>query len=88
MPRLNNNVHESVGHQKTNIDRIDLLNLSKLLGYKKYFLIKENQDINKLLKKFLNCEGPSFLEVRIKNESIKDLTRPNNFKLIKKIFMN
>ena len=40
MARLNNNVHESVGHQKTNIDRIDLLNLSKLLGYKKYFLIK------------------------------------------------
>jgi phosphonopyruvate decarboxylase len=84
---LNNYSHESVGGQKTLSKKVNFKTLTKSMGYKKYFFLKNNQNIQNKIKKFLNSDGPSFLEVCIKNESIKNLPRPVDLHLIKKKFM-
>ena len=84
---LNNNMHESVGGQKTNAKNINFSNLSKSLGYKSYDVIKNQKDLRKKIKYFLKKKGPSFLEIKLKKGVIKDLGRPKNFIAIKKKFM-
>ena len=85
---LNNNVHESVGSQKTFIEKINLKDFSKSLKFKNYHLIKNPKKMQKKINSFIKCKGPSFLEVRIKNKSINDLERPRNLIKIKKNFMS
>ena len=84
---LRNNSHESVGGQTTNSDHLDFKKITSGLGFKKYFLIKKKSQYFKILKFFLNSSGPAFLEVRIKNGSIKNLGRPKNLISVKKNFM-
>ena len=84
---LRNNTHESVGDQTTNSDHIDFKKLSNSLGYKSYYKIYNLIGYKKILKNFLNEKKPTFLEVRIKSGSIKNLSRPKNLKLIKENFM-
>ena len=85
---LNNNSHESVGAQPTYADGINFKNLSKSLGYKNYFQITKRQEIEKKIKKFLSVKGPSLLEVKIQNRSLKNLGRPKNLVKVKNKFMN
>jgi phosphonopyruvate decarboxylase len=85
---LNNVSHESVGGQKTILDNINVENFSKSLGFDNFFCIKNNEELKSKLNKFLYSKGPSFLEVKIKIKSMKNLKRPTNFLLIKKKFMN
>ena len=85
---FNNNSHESVGGQPTNALGINFKNLVKSLGYQNYFKISNFKEIKKKLKFFFNNKGPSFLEVKIKNGTMKVLTRPKNLKNIKNIFMS
>ncbi len=85
---LNNSCHESVGGQTTNVDKVNFKNISKNFGYKNYFFLKKEVEINKILKKFLKNPGPCFLEVKIKSKAIKNLGRPKNLNIIKKNFMN
>ena len=84
---LRNNSHESVGDQTTNSNHINFKMLSKSFDFSSYYLINEKKNMKKILKKFINCSGPAFLEVRIKSGSIKNLGRPKNLKMIKKKFM-
>ena len=86
---LNNNSHESVGGQLTNADLIDFKKLSKSLNYKKFFIIKNKKELNKKIKNFIKSNGPSFLEVKIKNGSMSNLMRPKpgSLKKIVKNFM-
>lgn len=84
---LNNNVHESVGNQKTFIEKINLKNFAKSLNFKNYHLINNPKQIQKKINSFIKCDGPSFLEVRIKNKSINNLERPKDLIKIKKNFM-
>jgi len=84
---LNNNAHESVGGQRTNIKNIDLKVFSKSLGFKKYFLINNKTNIRKKINTFLKSKGPNFLEVIIKSESIDNLGRPKNLKNIIRQFI-
>ena len=85
---LNNNAHESVGGQTTNIEKIKLNLFSKSVGYKNYFCISKKKEIIKTLKKFFNSSGSSFLEVRIKiNDADNKLPRPKDFLKIKKYFL-
>jgi len=84
---LNNGSHESVGGQKTYSEKINTKKISEAFKFKKYFLIKDKKDMTKKLKLFLRSSGPSFLEVMIKNHSIKNLTRPKNLIKIKKEFI-
>ena len=84
---LNNNSHESVGGQPTTAGNIDFKKLVSSLGYKKYFSISNFNKTDRILKQFINCSGPSFLEVKISKGSLKNLIRPKNLIEIKKEFM-
>ncbi len=83
---LNNNCHESVGSQKTGINGINLRLLSKSLGFKEYLKISKKKDMKKMINKFLEKKSLSFLEVKIKNKSISNLSRPKNLKSVLKNF--
>ena len=84
---LNNNSHESVGGQTTTAAGIDFKKLVKSLGYKNYFKISKTKKMNSIIKKFLNCKGPSFLEVIISMGSLNNLSRPKDLIKIKKEFI-
>lgn len=84
---LNNGCHESVGGQISTSTGIDFKKLSESLGYKKYFLINSKINMEKKIKFFLNSDGPTLLEVKIKTGSVDNLNRPNNFLRIKNRFM-
>lgn len=84
---LNNLAHESVGGQKTLIETLDLKKFSHAVGFKNYIKIDKKSLIDKRLNSFLKKNGPNFLEVKIKCESIKNLTRPDNFSKILYKFM-
>ncbi len=86
---LNNNAHESVGGQTTNIENIDLKLFSKSVGYKKYFYLNKRKKSNQVIKSFLAHKGPSFLEVSIKlNLADNNLPRPKNLNQVIKKFID
>ena len=84
---LNNNSHDSVGGQNTYANHIDFEKLSKSLGFKKYFCIKNDKNLKKKIKRFLIGKNLNFLEVRVSNSKIKNLPRPKNLIEIKDKFM-
>ena len=84
---LNNNTHDSVGGQSTYANDINFEKLSKSLGFKKFYSIKNNQNLEKNIKKFLSGKSLNFLEVRVTNSKIKNLPRPKNLIYIKNQFM-
>ena len=84
---LNNNIHDSVGGQSTYANQINFEKLSKSLGFKKYYSIKDNKNLKKTLKQFLSGNGLNFLEVKVTNSKIKNLPRPKNLIKIKNQFM-
>lgn len=84
---LNNNTHDSVGGQSTYANKVNFEKLSNSLGFKKYYSIKDNQNLKKILKKFLSGNGLNFLEVKVTNSKIKNLPRPKNLIKIKNQFM-
>ena len=85
---LNNNSHESVGGQTINANKINFNNLTKSVGYKNFFKISKVKKIKFIIKKFLKCKGPSFLEVRISEGTINNLSRQKNLIKVKKQFMS
>ncbi len=84
---LNNNSHESVGGQLTNASGIDFKKLSMSVGYRNFFKISKKKNFKNILKKFIKFKGPSLLEVRIRNDSLPNLSRPKNLIKIKEKFM-
>ncbi len=84
---LNNNSHDSVGGQKTFINNVNCKKLSNSLGFKKFHKIDKKKNMNQILKKFLEENYASFLEVKVSNSKIKKLPRPENLLKIKKSFM-
>ena len=84
---LNNNTHDSVGDQSTYANNIDFEKLSKSLGFKKFFCIKDQKNLKKNIRNFLNGNNLSFLEVRVSNSKIKKLPRPKDLIKIKNQFM-
>ena len=85
---FNNNAHESVGGQDTYFDLIDLKKLSKSFGYNNFNILNSKKNLKKEINKFLKKNGPSFLEVKIDNGSLKKLSRPKSLKSIKENFIN
>ena len=84
---LNNGSHESVGGQKIDTFKVNFKNISKGFGYKNYYLAKNNLSFNQNLKYFLKSKGPSFFEIYIRSESIKNLSRPKDLIKIKENFI-
>ncbi len=85
---MNNNSHESVGGQTTKSSKINFKNIVIGLGYKSYHQINRKKDLSKKIKKFIKVQGPSFLEIKISDGTLKNLSRPKNFIEIKKRFMS
>jgi len=84
---LNNGSHESVGDQKIESRKVNFQNILRSFGYKNYYIAKNNQSFTKNLKYFLKSKGPSFFEVYIRSQSMKNLSRPKNLKKIKEDFI-
>ncbi|WP_415320997.1 phosphonopyruvate decarboxylase [Candidatus Pelagibacter sp. Uisw_092] len=84
---LNNNSHDSVGGQNTYANDINFKKLSKGLGFKKFYSIKNDRNLKKNIQKFLKGDALNFLEVKVSNSKIKNLPRPTNLVKIKKVFM-
>ena len=84
---LNNNSHDSVGGQNTYANDIDFKNLSKSLGFKRFYCITNDKNLKKNIKIFLKDDSLSFLEVKVSNNKIKKLPRPTDLIKIKKLFM-
>jgi phosphonopyruvate decarboxylase len=84
---LNNGSHESVGDQKIDTFKVNFKNISKSFGYKNYYVAKNNLSFIQNLKDFLKSKGPSFFEVYIRSESIKNLSRPKDLIKIKENFI-
>tara|TARA_S200000501_G_C20793586_1_gene730684 strand:+ start:185 stop:1279 length:1095 start_codon:yes stop_codon:yes gene_type:complete len=84
---LNNNSHDSVGGQSTFADKINFEKFSNSLGFKKFYLIKNKQNMSNIIKNFININSPAFLEVKVSNSNIKELPRPKNLIKIKNEFM-
>ena len=84
---LNNNSHDSVGGQSTYADDVNFEKLSKSLGFKKFYCIKNEKNLKKNIINFLSENSLSFLEVRVGNSKIKKLPRPKDLIKIKKQFM-
>lgn len=84
---LNNNSHESVGGQPTTAEGINFQKLSTSLGYKNYYKIESHNKIKTSLSKFIKSNGPCLLEVKIRNGTLQNLSRPKNLSEIKKLFI-
>ena len=84
---LNNNSHDSVGGQSTYANNINFEKLSKSLGFKKFYTIKDDKNLKKNIKSFLKNNKLCFLEVKVSNCKIKKLPRPKNLLQIKNQFM-
>ena len=84
---LNNNSHESVGGQLTTAADINFKKFSSSIGYKNFFSLNKSSKIKFMIKKFIKSSGPSLLEVKIKNGTLPNLSRPKDLIKIKKNFM-
>jgi phosphonopyruvate decarboxylase len=85
---LNNDSHESVGGQKTNLSKINLERIIKEFKFEKYYLIKNKKDLNYKLNLFLASKKRSFLEIKMSSFNNNSLLgRPKDFIEIKKNFM-
>ena len=84
---LNNNTHDSVGGQSTYADDVNFEKLSKSLGFKGFYSIKNKQKLQIIVDKFLSENNLSFLEVKVSNSKIKKLPRPIDLIKIKNQFM-
>jgi len=84
---LNNNSHDSVGGQNTYANNINFEKLSRSLGFKKFYCIRNDKNLRKNIKSFLTGKNLNFLEVKVSNSKIKKLPRPTNLIKIKNLFM-
>ncbi|MCJ7801535.1 MAG: phosphonopyruvate decarboxylase [Candidatus Marinimicrobia bacterium] len=73
---MNNYVHESVGGQKTAIDSIDVQGIVKSANYKNIIGIDTLENLSRNISGFLENDGPSFLEIKLKPGSRTELGRP------------
>lgn len=82
---MNNETHESVGGQTTAFKGINISKVVKAIKYNKVYSVKSIKDLKLKLSFFLKSKGPSFLEIKIKTQSRKNLGRPNISPLQNKI---
>jgi phosphonopyruvate decarboxylase len=86
---MNNEVHESVGGQETAAKNVDLSSIVNSTSVNKIFIAESPNELKRKMKDFLKSLGPSFLEVKIRPGSRKDLGRPTISPIHNKInFMN
>lgn len=84
---INNESHESVGGMPSAAKYVDLPQIAKGCGYKYVSSISNSDDLEKELIAIKNKKVLSFLEIKCKIGSRKNLGRPNSPLENKKIFM-
>jgi phosphonopyruvate decarboxylase len=83
---LNNGMHESVGGQPTVASNLDISKIAIACGYSSYSCITTESELEKLTNMLgSDANGPSFIEIKIKGGSRKDLGRPKVSALENKI---
>ena len=73
---FNNSAHESVGGLPTVMSDIHIEDLIKACGYNMVFDASNIHELNDILPKFVNSEGPVFLNINVDISSRSDLGRP------------
>ncbi|MEE2765074.1 MAG: phosphonopyruvate decarboxylase [Candidatus Neomarinimicrobiota bacterium] len=73
---MNNEVHESVGGQDTAAKHVDMSAIVAAVGASKMYKAETPFKLKANITDFMKCIGPSFLEVKIRLGSRKDLGRP------------
>ena len=81
---INNKVHESVGGQETNIQNLKIKKLAEAFKFNQYLSCDAKSDVNQKVKYFLKKNTSIFFEVKTQIGTYEKLSRPKNFKLIKK----
>jgi len=71
---LNNSAHDSVGGQPTIAPFIDMPAIARACGYTKVYQAKTKEELKKILAE--KHEGLTFIEIKVKKGSRKDLGRP------------
>lgn len=84
---LNNDSHKSIGDIDLKFN-INFKKFSKSIGFKKYILTKNQKNLKRNIKNFLDYKGSVFHVVYIKNQSLKNLMRVRNINKIKKKFLS
>lgn len=73
---FNNEAHDSVGSQPTAIYMENISKVALDCGYKSSFSVKTSEELESTLAKFITCDGPALLEIKVKCGARKDLGRP------------
>lgn len=73
---FNNQAHESVGGLPTVMSDIHIDELILSCGYRDVYNVSNIDELNDILPKFIQSDGPVFLNIDINIESRKDLGRP------------
>lgn len=82
---LNNDIHESVGSQKTNVSKINFKYFFKSMGINEYLHISKKTDLSKI-NDVLKKKKSFFVEVKTLENKTNILKRPQNLLKIKKKF--
>ena len=84
---VDNESHESIGKQTITLKNLNFKKLSEGFGFKDYTFVYKKKELEKKLRKLLKSSGPSFLHIKIKTGTLKNLVRPKDFLQIKRNFM-
>jgi phosphonopyruvate decarboxylase len=86
---FDNHSHESTGGQPTNSDSVGLAQIALASNFKMAVTIKTKKELNKVLKKFKNQNGPLLILIKTKIGTRSDLKRPSKTPIqLKEEFMN
>jgi phosphonopyruvate decarboxylase len=73
---INNNVHESVGGQRTVASELNIFNIVSSISKNDCIVANTTDDLKKLLPDFMDKKELSFLEINVYPGSRDDLGRP------------
>tara|TARA_A100001388_G_scaffold169582_1_gene126753 strand:+ start:3178 stop:4317 length:1140 start_codon:yes stop_codon:yes gene_type:complete len=74
---INNGVHDSVGAQPTQGQKLNFSEIAKVFGYKYSYKVKNIDEVSKLLNKIINNDGSTFVEIICKPGFSNNLGRPS-----------
>lgn len=73
---FNNGAHDSVGGQPTVGLKINLPAVAKAVGYPYTFSVDNKSELDAILRRVKDLDGPTFVEIKVKKGNRKSLGRP------------
>ncbi|ECR2944612.1 TPA: phosphonopyruvate decarboxylase [Campylobacter jejuni] len=83
---FNNEMHDSVGGQRTHISNTNLKKMLKICGYDYSYSVATITQLKRILKNIKKQKGLIFLEIKVKRQTRDNLGRPKNLLHLKEIF--